>query len=90
MNSSLLFFSMNTNYNNYDGYSGGMATTIQIDEGLRDKIKSFGAKGETYNDIIARLYTIAVQQQLRELLFSSKDVLTLEQARAEHAKRWRE
>ncbi len=66
-----------------------MATTIQLDEEVRDKVKSFGAKGETYNDIINRLYNTAVQQQLRELLFSSKDVLTVAEARAEDAKRWR-
>lgn len=65
-----------------------MKTTIQIDEEIRDKIKSFGSKGETYNDILKRLYEIAVQQQLRDLLFSSKDVLTLAQARELHAKRW--
>ena len=66
-----------------------MVTTIQINEDVRDKIKSFGSKGETYNDIISRLYGVAVQQQLRELLFSSKDTLTLAEARAEHARRWR-
>ncbi len=65
-----------------------MATTIQLDEEVRDKIKSFGAKGETYNDIINRLYETAVQHQLRQLLFGSKDVLTIADARAEHAKRW--
>ena len=78
----------NVNYKYYDRYSANVTTTIQIDEDVRDKIKSFGAKGETYNDIIDRLYGIAVQHQLRELLFSSKDVLTLDEARAEHAKRW--
>ena len=65
-----------------------MSTTIQLEEDVRDKLKSFGAKGETYNDIITKLYNVAVQQQLRDLLFSSKDVLTLAEARAEHAKRW--
>jgi len=77
-----------TNYKYHSHYSASMPTTIQLDEEVRDKIKSFGSKGETYNDIISRLYDVAVQQQLRELLFSSKDTLTLAQARTEHAKRW--
>ena len=31
------------------------ATTIQVDSKVRDLLKSFGRKGETYNDIILKL-----------------------------------
>ena len=65
-----------------------MPTTIQVDEPTKERIKTFGMKGETYQDIINRLYDIAVQQQLRELLFSSKNTITLEEARKRHAQRW--
>ncbi len=30
-------------------------TTIQVSTPIRDLLKSFGSKGETYNDIIERL-----------------------------------
>lgn len=30
-------------------------TTIQVDTGIRELLKSFGKKGETYNDIIIKL-----------------------------------
>ena len=30
-------------------------TTIQVSTQIRDLLKSFGSKGETYNDIIERL-----------------------------------
>lgn len=30
-------------------------TTIQVDNKVRDLLKSFGKKGETYNDIILKL-----------------------------------
>jgi hypothetical protein len=30
-------------------------TTIQLDKKVRDMLKSFGRKGETYNDIILNL-----------------------------------
>ena len=30
-------------------------TTIQLDTGLRDRLKGIGKKGETYGDIIERL-----------------------------------
>jgi predicted CopG family antitoxin len=32
-----------------------MSTTIAISEENRDKLKSLGSKGETYDDIIERL-----------------------------------
>ncbi|MFQ6128962.1 MAG: hypothetical protein ACE5QW_08690 [Thermoplasmata archaeon] len=31
------------------------ATTIQVDTKVRDLLRSFGRKGETYNDIILKL-----------------------------------
>lgn len=79
---------VSVNYNNHSGYSEGVATTIQIDEGLRDKIKSFGVKGETYNDIIARLYALAVEHQLKELLLSPKNAVPIDDAIARAEARW--
>ncbi len=34
-------------------------TTIQLDAGTKDKLKSMGKKGETYNEIILRLVDLA-------------------------------
>ena len=31
------------------------STTIQVDKNIRDLLRSFGRKGETYNDIISKL-----------------------------------
>ena len=42
-----------------------MPTTIQVDEPTKERLKSFGLKGDTYQDIINRLYDIAVRQQYR-------------------------
>ncbi len=76
-------------YGDYINYSeNNMTTTIQISEEVRDKIKSLGAKGETYQDIIERLYNIAVKEQLKELLMSSKDTISLEEARERLNKKW--
>ena len=66
-----------------------MPTTIQIEKETRDKIKSFGAKGETYNEIINRLYDVAVKHQLKEFLLSSKDSVPIDEAIARAEKRWR-
>ena len=35
-----------------------MATTIALDENTRDKLKSYGRKGDTYDDIIQRMMDI--------------------------------
>jgi len=34
-------------------------TTIPVSKGTRDKLKSLGLKGETYDEIIARLMEVA-------------------------------
>ena len=47
---------MNIFYSNYGGYGEEVSTTtIQIDTETRDLLKSFGKKGETYNDIILEI-----------------------------------
>ncbi|MGB9760566.1 MAG: DUF7557 family protein [Thermoproteota archaeon] len=38
---------------------GRSTTTIQISKSLRDKLKAFGKKGETYDEIIRRLLKLA-------------------------------
>ena len=43
-------------YSYYSSYSDYMeTTTIQVDNKVRDLLRSFGRKGETYNDIILKL-----------------------------------
>ncbi len=66
-----------------------MVTTIQVEESTKKKLQSFGTKGESYNEIINRIYAMAVKDQLRDFLMSSEGTITLEEARARHAKRWR-
>jgi hypothetical protein len=34
-------------------------TTIQLEEETRDRLKAFGKKGESYDDIVIRLMDIA-------------------------------
>ncbi len=65
-----------------------MNTTIQITTETKEQIQSFGTKGETYDDIIRKLYEIAVKQQLRDLLVSSEDDLPIEEALARAKNKW--
>ena len=63
-------------------------TTIQLSKETKEKISSFGKKGESYEEIIKRIYLLAVKEHLREFLMSSDDTVTIEEARKEAEKKW--
>ena len=63
-------------------------TTIQLSEETKKKISSFGVKGESYDEIIKRIYNLAVKTQLKEFIMSSKNTVSLEEARKEVEKEW--
>lgn len=63
-------------------------TTIQLSKETRDKISSFGLKGESYDTIIKRIYSLAVKEQLRTFLLSSENTISIEEARKELNKKW--
>jgi hypothetical protein len=58
-----------------------MNTTIAISPEIRDQIKNFGNKGETYDDILARLLNSAKERQLQDLLMDTKECITIDEAR---------
>jgi len=58
-----------------------MNSTIQISKETKELISSFGSRDETYEDIIKRLYHLAVKEQLRDFLYSSENSVTIHQAR---------
>ena len=66
-------------YNSYKVIN--MNTTISISEEIRDKIKEFGNKGDTYTDILAKLYESAKQRQLQDLLMDTSNCISIEEAR---------
>ena len=65
-----------------------MPTTIQISKETKYLIRTFGTKEDTYEDIIKRMYDMAIKEQLRGFLLGSKDSLTIEEARKELNKKW--
>lgn len=75
------------NYGFYSYYRMEI-TTIQLSKETRDKISSFGIKGESYEEILKRIYSLAVKEQLREFLFSSENTISIEKARKELDKQW--
>jgi hypothetical protein len=74
------------NYSSYSDYR--MNSTIQLSKETKDIISTFGTKEDTYEDIIKRMYSMAVKEQLREFLMSSVGTLTIDEARARLSKKW--
>ena len=64
-----------------------MVTTIQVEEDTKKKRQSFGTKGETYNKIINRIYSMAVKEQLRQFLYEG-DAIPIDEAITEAKKKW--
>ena len=65
-----------------------MITTIQLTKETKDKIASFGMKGESYDDILNRIYSFAVKEQLRKFLMSDEGFISIEDAIKEANKKW--
>jgi hypothetical protein len=63
-------------------------TTIQLSKETKDKISSFGLKGESYDKILKRIYSLAVKEQLRNFLMSDEGFIPIEDAIKEADKKW--
>jgi predicted CopG family antitoxin len=65
-----------------------MNTTIAISTDIKEQIKEFGNKGETYDEILARILKSAKERQLQELLMDEKGTITVAEALEKAKKRW--
>lgn len=65
-------------------------TTIQLSQEMKEKLASFGSKNETYDQILRRVYDMAVKVQLREFLMSEEDTVPANEALEEAKEQWQE
>lgn len=63
-------------------------TTIAVRSEIKERIREFGSKGETYSDILERLIRSAKKRQLQELLMSEEDTISIDEAISNSKKRW--
>jgi len=63
-------------------------STIQLSKETKRKISSFGNKGESYEDILKKIYSMALKEQVRQFLMDEKDSITLEEFKKEINKKW--
>lgn len=63
-------------------------TTIAVTNEIREKIKEFGNKGETYSEILNRIIESAKKRQLHDLLMNEENTVSIQEAIADAKKRW--
>ncbi|HLC37108.1 MAG TPA: hypothetical protein VJK05_05905 [archaeon] len=65
-----------------------MGTTIAVSSEIRDDLKEFGFKGESYNDVLKRLLEMVKEKQLQEILMNEKDTVTARSALERAKTQW--
>lgn len=73
-------------YSNYSDYN--MNTTIQLSKETKELIGTFGTKEDTYDEILRRMYKLAVKEQMNEFLMSSKNDIPIDEAITRAKKKW--
>ena len=63
-------------------------TTIAVSRDVRDEIKEFGSKGESYDQILLKLVKSTKERQLQELLLDEKDTVLVKDALAKAKEKW--
>ena len=63
-------------------------TTIAVKEDLKERIKEFGSKKESYSDIIEKLLKSAIERQLHDILLNEDDSITIDEALDNARKEW--
>ena len=55
---------------------------------MKEKLASFGSKGDTFETILRRVYSFAVKEQLRDFLMSTEGYIPIDEAIEEADKKW--
>lgn len=63
-------------------------TTIALTKQVRDEIKQFGNKGESYSEILMKLIKSAKERQIHDLLMSEENTIPIEEALSNAKKKW--
>lgn len=65
-----------------------MATTISISVEMREKLKNLGRAGDSYDDVIRRMYEATRKNLMVAYLYDESDSVTIDEAIAEARKKW--
>ena len=65
-----------------------MVSTMAVSEEVKEEIRSFGAKGETYDAILRRLVEVARERQLQMLLMDESNTDSVSNALKRAKAQW--
>ena len=65
-----------------------MVTTISLSEEMKEKIRHLGKAGDTYDDIIRRMYEATKKSLMLQYLYDDSDSVGIDEAIGEAKKRW--
>ncbi|MDP2666199.1 MAG: hypothetical protein Q8P05_01705 [Candidatus Diapherotrites archaeon] len=65
-----------------------MGSTMAVSDEVKEEIKSFGVKGETYDAILRRLVEIAKEKQLQMLLMDESNTDSVANALERAKAKW--
>lgn len=65
-----------------------MNTTISITNDLKEKLRTLGKTGDTYEDVIRRMYELTRKSILMAYLYDESDSVSIDKAIAESRKKW--
>ena len=65
-----------------------MATTIAISHELKEKIRNLGRTGDSYEDVIRKMYEVTSKHLLLTYLYDESDSMGIDEALARARKRW--
>ncbi|MBI2133908.1 hypothetical protein HYU11_04465 [Candidatus Woesearchaeota archaeon] len=65
-----------------------MATTISLSTEMKEKLKYLGRTGDTYDDIIRRMYEATKKTILLQYIYDQSDSVEIDEAISDAHKRW--
>ena len=65
-----------------------MTTTIAISNDTKEKLRNLGKAGESYEDVIQRMYELTHKQLLISYLYDKSDSISIDEAIAQARKQW--
>jgi len=65
-----------------------MVTTISLSEEMKEKLRNLGRAGDSYDDILRKMYEATKKHLLLQYLYDTSDCVSIDEAIAEARKRW--
>lgn len=65
-----------------------MATTISISNDMKQKLKNLGRTGDSYEDVIRRMYEVTRKNILLAYLYDTSDSVPIDEAIAQAREKW--